>query len=248
MSFMIITEASDWRGGDLKPKFYYLDNPPVTPFEKAEVTTAPAQSTEVKLPADMKVGDEVLFGRYEQDADETNGTEEIVWKVIGVEEGKALLLSKYCLDNVKYNEVYTEVTWKDCTLRKWLNEDFYSKVFSEQEKECIMTSVLTNEKDPRFPRNKDGENTEDKVFLLSLNEAERYLTPEEKYANATIYATKRGLSTAWKGECCTWHIRTAAAGGWNVGAYHAGGHWTQNNVDREYGLRPAVWVDLDMIK
>ena len=33
-----------------------------------------------------------------------------------------------------YHEKWGEVTWKTCTLRKWLNSEFYKNEFSEEEK------------------------------------------------------------------------------------------------------------------
>lgn len=231
-------------GANLKPKFYYLDNPPVTPYVTAEATMPPAQSVEIKLSADMKVGDEVLFGRYEQDNNFENGSEEIIWKVISVEDGKALLLSKDCLDGAKFHESYSTITWKDCILRSWLNQEFYNTAFNDSEKVYILTSLLTNEKDDRFNNAFDGEDTEDKVFLLSKNEVEKYLSVEERCANATEYAKSKGVSTGWGNLLTHWWIRTAAWGNMKYGFYISNGAWSQQDVDDVKSVRPAIWVEL----
>lgn len=52
----------------------------------------------------VNIGDYVLFGSYEQDNDTTNGAEPIEWQVVDIDNDKALLVSKYILDNVEYNE------------------------------------------------------------------------------------------------------------------------------------------------
>ena len=44
---------------------------------------------------DISVGDIITFGHYEQDNNLDNGAEPIEWIVLDVQDGKALLLSKY---------------------------------------------------------------------------------------------------------------------------------------------------------
>ena len=90
------------------------------------------------------IGSIVTFGRYEQDGDKENGPEEIEWVVLDVQDGKALLLSKYGLEAKPYNTEYTEVTWETCTLRAWLNSDFLNKSFSTEEQSAILTTEVDN--------------------------------------------------------------------------------------------------------
>ena len=61
----------------------------------------------------------VTFGSYEQDNDLTNGKEDIEWLVLARDENKALLISRYSLDNQPYSEHTEEVPWENCSLRKW---------------------------------------------------------------------------------------------------------------------------------
>ena len=85
-----------------------------------------------------RVGDMVFFGHYEQDNDLTNGKEAIEWQVVDVQDdGSYILVSRYALDEKKFNEEYVDVTWKTSTLRKWLNEDFFNTAFSTQEQTVI---------------------------------------------------------------------------------------------------------------
>jgi uncharacterized repeat protein (TIGR02543 family) len=74
----------------------------------------------------------LLFGTYEQDNNLANGAEDIEWLVLEKKDGKALLLSKYALVTKPYNEEDTDVTWESCTLRSWLNGEFY-KAISDHE-------------------------------------------------------------------------------------------------------------------
>ena len=66
-----------------------------------------------------------------------------------------------------------DITWEDCTLRKWMNGKFYQDAFNEDEKKLILKSVLENKAIKSYNR-ADGNNTEDNVFLLSVEEAEKY--------------------------------------------------------------------------
>ena len=76
----------------------------------------------------IKVGDYVNFGTYEQDNNTSNGKEEVEWLVLEVKDGKALIISKYALDCKPYNTGLTGATWETCTLRKWLNNNFINAV------------------------------------------------------------------------------------------------------------------------
>lgn len=53
--------------------------------------------------------------------------------VLDVKEGQVLLLSNNALDAKAYNDEKIDVSWENCTLRKWLNNDFYETAFYEQE-------------------------------------------------------------------------------------------------------------------
>ena len=71
-----------------------------------------------------KIGSHVVFGKYEQDDDASNGKEPIEWIVLAKEKDRALLISKYGLAAQQYNTEWTDETWETCSLRKWLNETF----------------------------------------------------------------------------------------------------------------------------
>ena len=108
------------------------------------------------------VGSTVTFGNYEQG----DGQAPIEWVVLDRQEDRALLLSKYALDAKPFHEVEDRnVTWAECTLRAWLNGDFYNSAFSDEERARIVqvTNATANAPD-----------TQDCVFLLSLDELNAY--------------------------------------------------------------------------
>ena len=135
-------------------------------------------------------GDMILFGRYEQDNNLDNGTEPIEWLVLDVsEDGKqALLISKYGLDVKQYNTSYEKKTWETCSLRTWLNTDtteeksFLSTAFTEDEQKKILTTAVDNSSSQGFDWTTEGastnpsggNDTQDRIFLLSYAEANTY--------------------------------------------------------------------------
>jgi hypothetical protein len=115
----------------------------------------------------------VEFGSYEQDGDESNGPEPIEWRIIDQNENGTLLLSRYVLDSAKYNDERTDVTWETSSLRKWLNSDFYNLAFNQKEQAWINTVTLVNEDNQLFGTS-GGNDTNDRVFVLSLPELRHY--------------------------------------------------------------------------
>src|SRR5574344_486799 len=78
----------------------------------------------------------IKFGNYWQTNDKNK--EIIRWKVLAKENGKILLISKYALDCKPYHKNSCNVTWEECTLRKWLNSEFINNAFSEEEQQIIV--------------------------------------------------------------------------------------------------------------
>lgn len=198
-----------------------------------------------------EIGETVTMGTYEQDGNTESGSEKIEWYVIERTDNKVLLLSKYALDCVPYNDEYVEVTWAECTLRAWLNNDFISAAFTEEEASRIKTTSLVNHDSPTYRNSKGGKNTKDKVFVFSINEANYYLTnPEIMAAQPTAYAISEGVYRNAESYNCWWWLRSpgsdnrrAARADINTGnGVSKIGHYVNYN---DHGVRPAMWVSLD---
>ena len=139
-----------------------------------------------------KVGDIIKFGHYEQDGNTANGKEEIEWQVLKVESNRVLVISKYCLDRKPYNTEYTGVTWENCTLRKWLNNDFKNAAFTSAEQKKIPTVNLVNKNNPKYGTT-GGNNTNDQIFCLSLEEMESYFGKYSWYNSEYMYGYNQNL-------------------------------------------------------
>lgn len=119
------------------------------------------------------VGSKVFFGRYEQDNDTSNGKEDIEWIVLAKEDGRILVISKFGLDYQPFNTKRVDVTWDTCTLRRWLNGTFINTAFSSEEKRMIPIVTVETYKHTRQNGNFFCP-TEDRVFLLTIDEAKEY--------------------------------------------------------------------------
>ena len=209
-------------------------------------TTAKVESSSQKKDKnpEYKVGETIEFGNYPQDKD---GTEKpIEWIVMKNEGNQVLLLSKYVLDAKSYNEELEAVTWETSDIRQWLNNEFYTTAFNKSEKAKIQTSLIKNEYNSEHGTS-GGNDTEDKVFLLSEKEAETlFSNDDERIAKATGYAEKSGVyvneeKAAW------WWLRSPgddsdyAAEVNYVGWVSRHGSYVDGNSD---GVRPALHLNL----
>jgi len=198
---------------------------------------------------DLKVGNSYLFGMYEQDNDMTNGKEEIEWRILEKKGTRILVISEYVLDCQPYDWGGLDITWEDCSLREWLNLHFIADAFSEEEKAMIPTVLVPAHKNPKYEVQTDpGNPTEDQIFLLSIEEADRYFESEEdRIGAATPYAQAEGIQIHTEnGHCWTWlrtpgiHQDCAANVGSN-GYIYPLGEYVERLSD---GVRPAMWIDL----
>lgn len=122
------------------------------------------------LHQNAKSGEIITFGTYQQTADGLDRTP-IKWRVLKNSGTELFILSEYILDCKRYHGESVDIKWRDCMditwhgcdLRRWLNNEFYNTAFNTDEKELIKVTHCTD--------NGEGTpNTEDKVFLLSVNE------------------------------------------------------------------------------
>ena len=134
----------------------------------------------------IEVGDIITFGKYEQDGNSSNGKEDIEWQVLSVQNNKILVISQYALDVKPYNTTRTDVTWETCTLRKWLNNEFLNNAFLIDEQTHIPSVYLKNEDNLDYGVN-GGNKTYDKIFCLSLEEAEKLFGNYTWYTNENFY-------------------------------------------------------------
>ncbi|MDE6129285.1 MAG: YfhO family protein, partial [Lachnospiraceae bacterium] len=115
----------------------------------------------------------ILFGSMEQDGNPADGAEPVEWLVLDVQDGKALVVSRYALACLPYSGGEAAVTWEDSYLREWLNGAFYETVFTEEEKNTILATQLDNGRNSTAYMDAGGD-TLDKVFVLDCSDIQNY--------------------------------------------------------------------------
>ena len=186
----------------------------------------------------------------------------IDWWVLAIENDKAFLISENVLEKRKYNNEFTDVTWETCTLRKYLNGEFYNSLGADRSK---IAETKNSNPDNQWHGTDGGNTTTDKIFLLSLDEVVKYFGDsgqlnnppkddlqlqswwiddeyriDDEYNSARIAKDKSG-KVSW------WWLRSP--GGYSVSAapvfddgnIGVGGYYV--DIDSG-GVRPALWLNL----
>ncbi len=198
----------------------------------------------------MQIGDVIRFGNYD-------------WRVLAAQDGRALIITDKIIEQRSYHNQYVPITWADCSLRAYLNTDFYNR-FSVTDKARIVPVTNQTMDNPWF-KTVGGEDTQDTVFLLSLEElackyfgdssallynprkGQRYWYERKDKNNG-----KRGAVLLDKGWGSWYWIRTPGRFAvkavyvfpdGNIGIH--GNNILKGNVADGYcagGVRPAMWI------
>lgn len=212
--------------------------------------------------AKFAVGNYVSFGTYPQTKAGNDATP-IEWLVLARDGNKALLISRYGLDAQPYNKDNTSVTWETCTLRTWLNSTFYNKAFSSAEQAAILTTDVDNSKNQCYSgwNTSGGNNTQDKVFLLSYAEANKYFgVTYDNSSNTksrvvpTAYAIAQGEWTSPSNKTADgtdagwWWLRSPGYSQSRAADVNTDGSLYSSSVSLDSGsVRPALWVNIEAL-
>ena len=221
---------------------------------RQEVVKQQKISEKTEILKSVEVGDTVTFGTYEQDDNISNGKEDIEWLVLAKEENKIFVISDKALDCKLYDTSYTSVTWETCSLRAWLNNDFFNTAFDAAEKKMIMNIKVSADKNPEYDTD-PGNETTDKLFLLSISEVTEYFDDDEsRKCVPTAYAKARGAYTSNRNktvsgeETCWWWLRSHGVDQDDAANVNSGGDVNEYGGsvrDRYMTVRPAMWITID---
>ena len=201
-----------------------------------------------KAGRDASVGDVIQFAGFD-------------WYVLEVSDGIAKIVSVNLLDSDQYNYVVTKMTWEESSIRENLNGFYLDKFFSDEEKALIAETTVVNDDNPWFGT-PGGNNTKDKLFLLSVEEVVRYFgdsgllanRPEDsvgihdEYSEARIAAYDRTGIDSW------WWLRSPGDGPTQAALVSQFGTISVSGfdvaVDDHFpegrgGIRPALWLIIE---
>ena len=198
----------------------------------------------------------IEFGSYWQEdtngdgvADTKDDKTPIEWQILKQDGDDLLLLSDKILDCQRFNEStanWKDAIWETCDLRKWLNGKFYSAAFSEKEQAAVKTSTVMT----------DGAETSDKLFLLSLSEAQNTeyefqgngkFYDQARKAEATDYAINADCNTDCD-KCGDWWLRTKGDNSYGYCENYVSYNGVISTSGRDFlsyttGVRPAIHVN-----
>ncbi len=219
---------------------------------------------------EIRVGGKVEFGRYEQDGNTQNGPEPIVWDVVESFEDGYLLVSRYILDGMPWDDgsengsvlnLKTEITYEQCSMRRWIRDSFSMEAFTDEER-GLMIPVSVKKDD--ILAKKDNQYATDYAFILREDEVEdlwgRATTTQ---ANASLpcapteYAARSGLALDttvgrarynYGESSCTapWALRRRytdpKAKQAKIVTVDTAGRFSNSVVTETLGFRPAIYV------
>jgi hypothetical protein len=156
------------------------------------------------------------------------------WIVLEKADGEFLLLSEKVLERRLYHETSLwNITWAGCHLRAYLNDDFYNS-FGEDEKGMIVPKLNKNDDNPTY-ETVGGDDTQDNIFLLSIEEAQKYFGSSEERAAVNLNGSQMHWYLRSPGE-----LQYYAAYVSVNGDIHDEGR--ENKFGYDSGVRPAMWV------
>ena len=198
--------------------------------------------------AQMRNGDVITFGHYEQDNDPFNGPEPIEWQILTKEGGLTLLISRYGLDGLPYHSSFEEITGEKCWLRQWLNGEFIETAFTDAERDLI--DHVTNKTLPNPEAGTDGgADTEDSIFLLSIEEVARYFpSVKDRTCAATDLAKEKGILVDWVNDDNSfWWLRSTGYSPYSAAIVYSNGllYMYGSRINSTRAVRPALWIRTD---
>lgn len=205
---------------------------------------------------EFNIGSIVTFGDYQ-------------WRILDIQGNTALVITEYIIGQQPYNNFAGDVTWADCSLRKYLNGEFYNK-FTEGEQSRIIP-VLNKNQDNQWYGSRGGEDTRDYVFLLSIEEVVckcfgdssknlKNRSPKQRYWFQKKDENNDKRRSTLNGDIWWWWLRSPGRdnrravyihGDGNIGIQGNGTFRYSSNIiyhltgDNSGGVRPALWLSLE---
>lgn len=201
----------------------------------------------------MQTGDHTSFGKYE-------------WRVLEVQGHAALIMTEHIIGQRSYHNAPKDVTWADCALREYLNGEFFNNFSADDQSRII--PILNRNPDNPWYGSAGGADTQDKIFLLSIEEAvSKYFGDssknlENRSGKQRYWFQKKDENndkrrSTFDGHTWWWWLRSPGRdnrravyihGDGNVGIQGNGTFHYNSNIrhpvtgENYGGIRPAMWL------
>lgn len=204
--------------------------------------------------------------------------EPLIWRVLEVEDGTALLMSDSAIDCEPFQSVLQDVSWENCTLRSYLNgysadqntasidysdDNFLDKAFTKEEQNAILEYYVRNEENYYFDVD-SGNTTMDKIFLPAESELFIHdssvihgfsrrdeVADRAKQFQPTDYALFKGAWSASDTKNVFWFTRTTGYTHANVVYVDESGSMFNRGIlvtCSDAAVIPCLILDLDSVE
>jgi hypothetical protein len=187
------------------------------------------------------------------------------WRVLEAQGGAVLVLSERIIKKRAYHNQFANVTWETCDLRKYLHEEFYNKL-GEANKARVCRSWIKSRPNPWYGTD-GGNDTDDYVFLLSIEEAAEYFGDSGDLKNRKGWYLERGedvlndgrgyyindafnsarIAKESSGQALWWWLRSSGDTGTHAAIISAEGNLYVGGGGVNLasgGVRPALWLNV----
>lgn len=145
------------------------------------------------------------------------------WIILEKKDGNALLVRSASLKEV--SGLAGGTCWSDCGMRDYLNGEYLEEKFLPGEQEMLLTTTIEPVYSPAM-HGLAGETTEDKIFLLSMEEFTRY---RDFFSDTSTCWFLRTPGEAEGTLAFVYSDCTIMAGGYDIS-------------NSEIRMRPAMWL------
>ncbi|MDR0964525.1 MAG: serine/threonine protein kinase [Clostridium sp.] len=238
-----VTESRDTEDGD-NSSTEAIDSASSADHSTTDNNTTDNNAQTILPPSNLTIGQrDVAFGDY-------------TWRVLDIQDGKALLLSEKIIEKRAYINEAVDITWEESNLRKYLNGSFLES-FTQEEQDAIIEVTNINDYNPFYGTDSGGA-TDDKIFLLSIEEVINYfgdsgeldtLDPdtEDPFSLALFLSDQysEARKAKYEDNWSWWWLRSPGKGGSLVACVFGSGDLLlsgQNSMFATGGVRPALWV------
>ena len=153
---------------------------------------------------------------------------EVNWRILTHDGDRVLLLKDKTQGEAPFHIGGGAISWETSTIRTWLNKSYINVLFSfEKEKDAIIETALPASENPVYGT-KGGNETKDKLFLLSSEEFLKY---------SEVLPTTHYL----------WWLRTPGSAPGTISIVSTDKEVMDFGYDAESDIiraRPAIWIDV----
>lgn len=215
-------------------------------FEKLDDYKDSKQQMEALKPSILKnanVGDTIILGNNSSlddssmDEDHKKANTGIRWLVLEKHDKKMLVICNLRIWSESYNDSDEETTWETCSLREWMNDVLFEECFSDDEKNIILSTKVSNHNDITYGEKSysQGNDTVDKLYLLNMKEFNKYKLLQSD-DDMDGWWLRNSLNGTWVGSDGTTSCMAFSV--WNaIEDYEP--------VTSENAVRPVMWISCE---